>query len=345
VSRSSCGSVTSLLFNELFFDFDVGGTEGLVAISNHPHLAKHVRTIVLQRRNSLRKLDDFRAWQQATVYEYEAYAWEGEFKWLKGVMSQSEWDNMTEETRRALFDEYNSDYAAITRRTTQLAVAMSSNIYTNYSSVPATQTISEAGQTIRNFSESIKRLSNLVKFLHNPSYCFDNWGECWRDVQFHRSGLILQTGYEDDVDTDVLHLFNALSGVMLSKTIRHVELCTRGHAFWSIAHLRRLLDWNSDTLTRWMPDGHVGVGIEDWMEQSGGPVNACRYIESATRFIVALESRFSRLEVLECYIDTQGVESADELIATSKAISQVLQQGTKLRSLKLALREYSWELD
>ena len=87
VSHSSCGSVTSLLFNELFFDFDVGGTEGLVAISNHPHLAKHVSTIVLQRRNSLRKLDDFRAWQQATVYEYEAYAWEGEFKWLKGVMS------------------------------------------------------------------------------------------------------------------------------------------------------------------------------------------------------------------------------------------------------------------
>jgi hypothetical protein len=87
VSRSSCGSVTSLLFNELFFDFDVGSTEGLVAISNRPHLAKHVRAIVSQRRNSLRKLDDFRAWQQATVYEYEAYAWKGEFKWLKRVMS------------------------------------------------------------------------------------------------------------------------------------------------------------------------------------------------------------------------------------------------------------------
>ena len=49
VSRSSCESVTGVLFNELFFDFDVGGTEGLVAISNHPDLAKHVRTIVLQR--------------------------------------------------------------------------------------------------------------------------------------------------------------------------------------------------------------------------------------------------------------------------------------------------------
>lgn len=125
---------------------------------------------------------------------------------------------------------------------------MSSNIYTNYSSVPATQTIGEASQTIRNFSESIKRLSNLVKFLHNPSYCFDNWGECWRNVQFHRSGLILQTGYEDDVDTDVLHLFNALSGVMLSKTIRHVELCTRGHAFWSIAHLCRADYWTGPVI-------------------------------------------------------------------------------------------------
>ena len=59
VFHSSCRSVTSVLFNELFFDFDVGGTDGLVVISNYPHLAKHVRTIVLQRRNSLRKLDDF----------------------------------------------------------------------------------------------------------------------------------------------------------------------------------------------------------------------------------------------------------------------------------------------
>lgn len=88
----------------------------------------------------------------------------------------------------------------------------------------------------------------MVKFLHNPSYCFDNWGECWRNVQFHRTGLILQTGYEDDVDTDVLHLFNALSGVMLSKTIRHVEICTRGHAFWSIAHLCRADYWTGPVI-------------------------------------------------------------------------------------------------
>jgi hypothetical protein len=346
VSRLSCASVTGVVFKDLCFDFDSGGIGGLVAISEHPHLAKHVRTIVLQRRNSLRKLDDFWAWQRATVYEHEPYGDDDErVEWDEGVMSQSEWNNMTDETRRTLFDDYNSDYAAITRRTSQLASATSSSIYHNHTHLAAAQTFDEATQTIRNFSKAIKRLSNVKEFFHNPSYCFDDWGERWRNIKFHRDGLVLQTGYEDDADTDALQLFIAVRAVILSESIRYVELCTRGHAFWSATHLRRLLDWDTNTITSWTPEDHVAVGIEDWIERIGGPVVACRYIESAARCLAVIESSFSRLETLECCIDTQGVESAEELVAVSEAVSRVLQRGTRLKRLKLALRESSWDLD
>lgn len=194
VSRFFCDSVTSVLFKDIFFDFDAGGTDSLVAISKHSGLAKNVRTIVLQRRNSLRKLDDFRSWQQATVYEYEPFECEDkEIEWIEGVMSQTELDSMTNLTRRRLFNEYNNDYAAITWRTSQLACATSSSV-SGHQTVRATpDTVKEVGQTIRNFSQAIKQLPNVTRFLHNPSYCFDDWGERWRNVQFHRSGLILQT--------------------------------------------------------------------------------------------------------------------------------------------------------
>jgi hypothetical protein len=68
-------------------------------------------------------------------------------------------------------------------------------------------------------------------------------------------------------------------------------------------------------------------------------------MESATRYLARLESGFSRLESLACHVDTDGLESWDDDISVSKAVSRVLQCGTNLRKLRLALRQSSWDLD
>jgi hypothetical protein len=68
-------------------------------------------------------------------------------------------------------------------------------------------------------------------------------------------------------------------------------------------------------------------------------------MESATRYLARLESSFSRLESLECHVDTEGLWSSDEDIAVSKAVSRMLQCGTNLTKLRLALRQSSWDLD
>jgi hypothetical protein len=354
VCRESCVRVTPILFNRVYFDFDPSGTDGLVNISRQPLLATHVKTIELRRRSGLKKLDDFGEWQEATIYEYEpflphdSHESHDKVEVLEGVMSASEWHCMTDDSRRTLFDDYQEDYDAITRQTSQLASAMSSAIQHGQGYISELQNVSEAHQTIRKFNAAVERLRNITSFHHCPTYHYDEWGERWRQIQFHRDALILGPGYEDDVDADALQLFVALQGVMLhADPIRNVTLQTRGHAFWSATHLRRLLDWSdgSTATTRWITQDHLEVGIDGWIDRIGGPLAACRYMESATRYLARLESAFSRVESLACHVDTDGLGSSDDETSVSKAVSKVLQCGTNLRKLRLALRQSSWDLD
>jgi hypothetical protein len=109
VSRESCARVTPILFNQVYFDFDLNGTNNLVNISRQPHFAIHMRYIELQRRSGLKKLDDFWTWQQATIYEYEPLVLHDgldEVEMLEGIMSQDDWHQLTDDSRRALFDNY-----------------------------------------------------------------------------------------------------------------------------------------------------------------------------------------------------------------------------------------------
>lgn len=350
--RESCVRVTPILFNRVYFDFNPSGTDSLMNISRQPLLATHVKTIELRRRSGLKKLDDFGTWQEATIYEYESFLphdsneSHDKVEVLEGVMSASDWHDMTDDSRRTLFDNYQEDYDAMTRQTSQLASAMSSAIQHGQGYISELQNVTEAHQTIREFNAAVERLPNITNFHHCPTYHYDEWGERWRQIQFHRDALILGPGYEDDVDADALQVFVALQGIILhADTVRNVTLHTRGHAFWSATHLRRLLDWGDDSTTRWITDDHLEVGINGWIDRIGGPFAACRYMESATRYLARLESGFSRLESLACHVDTDGLESSDDDISVSKAVSRVLQCGTNLRKLRLALRQSSWDLD
>jgi hypothetical protein len=53
--RESCARVTPILFDRVYFDFDLSGIDGLVNISRQPLLATHVKSIELQRRSGFEK--------------------------------------------------------------------------------------------------------------------------------------------------------------------------------------------------------------------------------------------------------------------------------------------------
>jgi hypothetical protein len=93
VCRESHTRVTPILFDRVYFDFDSSGTDGLANISRQPLLAKHVKTVELQRRSGLKKFDDLEAWREATIYEYEPLVLRDgldEIELSEGIMSRDD---------------------------------------------------------------------------------------------------------------------------------------------------------------------------------------------------------------------------------------------------------------
>ncbi|TKA23111.1 hypothetical protein B0A54_17992 [Friedmanniomyces endolithicus] len=318
-----CATLASpLLFGHIYFDFDSGGTNSLIAISRQPKLCRHVHTIELRRRNGLRLFDDINAWRDATVYGYRPAMPgldDGVVKMTAGSMTQREWDMLTDDAIRRLYDAYESDRKAIVGYTSQLASALSAIVCDKHNRTLVDQGIFSVHRILTDFDGAVARLSHASRFVHDPGYMGDDWGIHWRTVQFHSHGILDGSSIMDDEDIENIQLFAALRSIMLStNTITSVNLCTRSHAFWSIAHLRRLLDWNERTESRWSP---VDAGLEQWIHDIGGPLTACQYIEAATRHLVLVESAFSRLTILECWIDTVGADGSDELATIAGALS------------------------
>ncbi|KAK0343260.1 hypothetical protein LTR94_018995 [Friedmanniomyces endolithicus] len=318
-----CATLASpVLFGHIYFDFDFGGTNNLVAISRQPKLCRHVHTIELRRRSGLRLFEDINGWRDATVYGYRPAMPgldDGVVEVTAGSMTQQEWDMLTDDAIQRLYDAYESDRKAIVGYTSQLASALSSIVCYKHNRTLVDQGISSVHRILTDFDGAIARLSYASRFVHDPGYMGDDWGIHWRTVQFHSHGILDGSSIGDDEDIENIQLFAALRSIMLSTdTITSVSLCTRSHAFWSIAHLRRLLDWNERTKSRWSP---VDAGLEQWIHDIGGPLTACQYIEAATRHLVLVESAFSRLAILDCWIDTVGADGSDELATIAGALS------------------------
>ncbi|KAK4904228.1 hypothetical protein LTR49_026273 [Elasticomyces elasticus] len=241
-----------------------------------------------------------------------------------GSMTQQEWDKLTDDAIQRLYDAYESD-----RKPSYDTPLSSHPLYPLF-----------VDRILIDFDGPITRLSHASRFVHDPGYTGDDWGIHWRTVQFHSHGILDGSSIGNDEDIENIQLFAALRSMMLStNTITSVNLCTRSHAFWSIAHLRRLLDWNERTESRWSP---VDAGLGQWIHDIGGPLTACQYIEAATRHLILVESDFSRLAILECWIDTVGADGSDELATIAGAFSSMLQQETDLRALQLSFGDLAW---
>ncbi|TKA66362.1 hypothetical protein B0A55_11672 [Friedmanniomyces simplex] len=85
----------------------------------------------------------------------------------------------------------------------------------------------------------------------------------------------------------------------------------------------------------------VNAGLDEWIEDIGGPLTACRYIETATRHLADLEHAFSRAASFECRVDTIWSDGTDELATIGHALSRTLQHGTGLEIVRIAFGEHS----
>ncbi|KAK0839090.1 hypothetical protein LTS02_017590 [Friedmanniomyces endolithicus] len=145
----------------------------------------------------------------------------------------------------------------------------------------------------------------------------------------------------DRFGTPGLHI--VLRTMLRARSLLHsVEIFSRGHAFWSTAHLRRLLDWTTTPSLHSYPDDElVSEGLESWTNAIGGPLRAIQYTEALTRELVAVERGFSRLSRLECRVDTIWSEGPEELENIALAVSHMLRQSVKLQHLVLVFRGHA----
>ncbi len=173
----------------------------------------------------------------------------------------------------------------------------------------------------------------------------DRWGRTWGRIEFHLEGLVAEGSYGSDPDIDALQLYIAIRTILKApSSLQSLQLYTRGHAFWSAPHLRRLLDWSDRLSMRSFPGhDHVDKALESWVDDVGVPLAAIKYTEALTRDIMVLECGFSGLVALFCRIETGWSEDPNELESVASALSHSLKQAVKLEQLSLVFRE--WALD
>ncbi|TKA59966.1 hypothetical protein B0A55_12762 [Friedmanniomyces simplex] len=221
-----CATLTApLLFEHIYFDFDIGGTNGLVAISRQPELCQHVHTVELRRRDGLRSFDDTDAWRAATVYEYAFDTLEdGDVEIPAGAMTHDEWVMLPDEAVQKLYDAYESDRQAVTQTDV---------------------VISGAHKSLADFGRAIARLSSASHFVHSSRYMDDDWGLRWRNVQFHHFGIMEgSTGADEDIDNIQ---FSALV-VMPSGAPLIYDVCSTGASALGCAGIRWMKDWTSGSM-------------------------------------------------------------------------------------------------
>ncbi|KAK3691310.1 hypothetical protein LTR37_018716 [Vermiconidia calcicola] len=347
-SRECTGFATPLVFHEIPFDLDPGGCDGLTSIAHCSELRRHVNTIRLERRAGLKSFGDFDGWHAANIYEYVPLLHEDEtdpdLQCLQ-TMSRNQWQVLSDDQLRHLYDEYENDERARESYVTRLASEVSLLVTPdNHTSTQARNHTTDAQHILRNLTTTIDALTNVCNLTYTPAFeDEDRWGRTWRNIEFHPEGLVAHGSFGIDPDVDALQLYFVLRTTLRAPNLlRSAELFTRGHAFWSPAHLRRLLDWSTrPSLHSYPHDETVSEGLESWTDEIGGPLQVMKYTESLTRELVALEHGFSRLSRLECRVDTVWSNGPEELETIASALSRMLKEGVKLEHLALIVRDHA----
>ncbi|KAK3669754.1 hypothetical protein LTR78_010382 [Recurvomyces mirabilis] len=203
---------------------------------------------------------------------------------------------------------------------------------------------SDARLVLSVFTTSINPLNAVRNLKYNPAFEDEkHWGQRWRKIEFHPEGLVNWGSFGVDPTIDALQLYIVLRAVLRAPNrLQAVELFTRGHAFWSPAHLRSLLDWTTTPSPHSYPyNSHMNEWLEGWIDDIGGPLRVIQYSEALTRDLVRIERGLARLSRVELRVDTIWSEEPGEIETIAQAISHMLGEATNLHHLVLVFRDHA----
>ncbi|KAK0247285.1 hypothetical protein LTR01_008820 [Friedmanniomyces endolithicus] len=350
-SHECAEHVTSLIFREIAIDLEPHGCDGLASIAREPQLRQHVQTINLKRRDGLKSFAGFDDWHTANIYEYEAILDKDpalSHPQHATTLSRTDWQALSQDQLEELYRRYEDDEGARDAYATRLAAAVSTAIVAGTTRLAAgtqlkSQT-SDAQQVLDQLTNGVEALDGVRNLTYRPAFeDEDCWGQRWRNIEFHPEGLVKCGGFGVEPDIDALQLYFVLrTALRAANRLDCVQVLSRGHAFWSVPHLRWLLDW---TATRYLhpqsSDTLVSEGLESWIYDIGGPLRVMQYTEALTRDLVAVERSFSRLSRVEFRVDTCWSEDSGEQETIAQAISCMLKEAIQVRHLTLVLRDHA----
>ena len=356
-SRECRDIATPLCFETVTFDISEASIRNLVNVASIEYLARHPRTLILQRRRRMRRFPDYDDWERAislpddpnvTLSPFDDD--DDEEDTHDDIMSYHDWSRCTDVERRRLYRQYETDRVAANDNLQSLSRAMCFRRvgFTYGKQIPLVDGSTPMGEEciIRRLDETLAKFTQLTAFRHRPTILLrDRWVTHWQLLRFDpydfHSNIYEEDCREDD-DMEALHLSCALRAIgwakqyltKLNSMVFHVE----GPAFWGLRRLRRL----------WQGEGHGEIRrlrqlYENAMhaEEHIEPIPAdLTRDEEYVRQLVIMESALGELTHLDCSI----CEDEDDggLFMAARFFFEFLCCGQNLKRVRLT---FGWLVD
>lgn len=323
--------ISAIVFQDVFFDLEPNGCNGLCRIAHSPKLSRHVRTLELKRRGGLRDFEKFEEFQSSVIYEYAATHGEPLVAHAAKplhTLTEDSWNALSELDRRQLSAQYSEDKHALAEYNSRLAREVFFSIASSESGTDQYwRNKTNAQQTLREFTGAVNALTGVTALRYTAAYEEEDWGRIWRNLEFDVDGLGEYRPSADDPVIDALQLFVSLRAVLLApNAVVSATLNNECHAFWSLTHRLRVLDWKGEYAP--LPEPEVDSTDED-----------LEHAEIMTRDMVKGERRFARLTKLDFDLDLG--DSPEERETVAIAVSRILKEAVRLEHLVLIIDRQS----
>jgi hypothetical protein len=350
------GMISPLCFETVVFNISEASITNLVHVALSEHLARHVRTLVLQRREGrFRKWGGYDEWEGSISLPDDpnaplnGFSDEENETDLKGdLMSYHDWSRMRVDEKDDLFKQYETDRKTTNDNMQMLAGEMcflrpGCSYEEKVKRVEGTSSVTQ--DLMGRLCKALPHLKQLSKFRHKASVNFYNrWVTHWNRLRINAYDFTneYEEDHHEDNDIDALHLSLALQALGWAKEslprLESMAVHVEGPAFWGPRRLRRL----------WSGEGHKKVRrlrflYEDAVEAEADvesiPVDYSRH-EEFIRQLTMMENTFRQLTSLDCSVSED--EENGGLLLTARPLFEFLCCGQNLTKVRLT---FGWLVD
>jgi hypothetical protein len=348
---------TPLCFETVTFEMSEASVRNLIDVASNEGLARHVRTLVLERRKRIRRFSDCNEWEGAislpddpniTLSPFDDS--DGEDDTYDGMMSYLDWSRCSDAERSTLYLQYENDRMAandnIASLSEQLYFRRVGCTYSEQVRLLNRSSSMREECIIKRLDEALAKFTQLTVFKHRPTVLLrDRWVTHWQRLRIDAYDFDSDSydkDCEEDDDMEALQLSCALRALgwakqyltNLNSMVFHVE----GPAFWGPRRLRRLWQGEGHGEVRKLRKLYDDAVVAD-VDAEPIPADLIRDDEYV-RQLVIMENALGELTHLDCSVSED--EENGGLFMAARFLFEFLCCGKNLKRLRLT---FGWLVD